>query len=140
MPGDRAAFRSTSRGSMPNPEERLKILRLVEEKKITAREAARLLGALGKAEGRAKPTEKSRNEARWLRIKVTPLRGPGERVDVNLPVELVDLGLRLGARFVPDMEGLATEDIVQAMRSGLHGKLLDLTDEKEGRRFEVYLE
>jgi hypothetical protein len=38
------------------------------------------------------------------------------------------------------MEGLATEDIVQAMRSGLHGKLLDMTDEKEGRRVEVYLE
>jgi len=125
---------------MANPEERLKILQLVEEKKITAQEGARLLAALGKADRRGRAAEKGRGEARWLRIKVTPLKGAGESVDVNLPVELVNLGLRLGARFVPDMEGLATEDIVQAMRSGLHGKLLDMTDEKEGRRVEVYLE
>ena len=47
------------------------------------------------------------------------------------------LGCDWGLVFVPDMEDLATEDIVRAMRSGLQGKLLDMTDKKEGRRVDV---
>lgn len=128
---------------MTTSDERLKILRLVEEKKISAEEAARLLAALGKIERRRGPGEAGRapgGTARWIRIKVSPLQGPGDAVDVHLPMELVQVGLRLGARFIPDMAGLQTEDLMQALRSGLQGKLIDVTDDREGRRVEVYLE
>ncbi|MGH2625836.1 MAG: SHOCT-like domain-containing protein [Anaerolineales bacterium] len=128
---------------MTSSDERLRILRLVEEKKITAEEAARLLAALGRGERRRGPAEGARPAgagSRWIRIKVTPLHGPGDAVDVHLPMELVQMGLRLGARFIPDMAGLQTEDLMQALRSGLQGKLIDVTDDGEGRRVEVYLE
>lgn len=128
---------------MTSSGERMKILRLVEEKKISAEEAARLLAALGKGERRRGPGEGPRptgGGARWIRIKVSPLHGPGDAIDVHLPVELVHVGLRLGARFIPDMAGLQTEDLMQALRSGLQGKLIDVTDDREGRRVEVYLE
>lgn len=128
---------------MPGSDERLKILRLLEEKKINAEEAARLLSAIGKGERRRGPAAGPRatgGGSRWIRIKVSPLHGPGDAIDVHLPVELVHIGLRLGARFIPDMAGLQTEDLMQALRSGLQGKLIDVTDDREGRRVEVYLE
>ncbi len=123
---------------MTTSEERLKILRMVEEGKISAEEGARLLAALSKGERRRPPT--SPGEGRWLRVRVTDLKSGKASVNVNLPVGLVNVGLRMGARFVPEMEGLNVQELDEALRQGLTGKIIDLVDEEEGQRVEVYVE
>lgn len=124
---------------MATAEERLKILKMVEEGKISADEAARLLGALSKSRSeRQQPA--ATGEARWLRVRVTDLEGDKAVVNVNLPISLVNVGLRLGARFVPEVEGVEMEELAEALRLGLTGKIIDVVDETEGQHVEVYLE
>ena len=81
--------------------EQMRILRLIQEGKVTPEEGARLLEALGRAGGavaaRARPTRK-----RWLRIHVAE-RG-GDQVNLRLPLGLV----HLVTRFLP--RGLTVGD------------------------------
>ncbi|HKZ55922.1 MAG TPA: hypothetical protein VJ123_10605 [Anaerolineales bacterium] len=123
---------------MANSEERLKILRMIEEGKITAEEGARLLAALSKAERRR--TTPPQSGSRWLRVRVTDVATGKASINVNLPMGLVNVGLRMGARFVPEMQGMDLEELAEAMRQGLTGKIVDVVDEEQGQRVEVYVE
>jgi hypothetical protein len=123
---------------MTTSDERLKILKMIEEEKISAEEGARLLKALGKQERKRSATTTS--ESGWLRVHVTDLDSGKSAVNVNVPMRLVNVGLRLGARFVPDMEGLDVQELAEALRQGVTGKIIDVIDEDEGQRVEVYVE
>ncbi|MCJ7676501.1 MAG: hypothetical protein MUO35_02110 [Anaerolineales bacterium] len=123
---------------MATSDERLKILKMVEEGKISPEEAARLLSVLSKAERRRAAA--SPGEGRWLRVRVTDVDSGKTAVNVNLPVSLVNVGLRMGARFVPEMEGVNMAELDDAIRKGLTGKIIDIVDEQERQRVEVYVE
>ena len=123
---------------MASSEERLKILKMVEEGKISPEEAARLLAAVSKAERRRASTTSS--EGRWLRVRVTDMDSGKMAVNVNLPVSLVNVGLRMGARFVPEMEGVSLNELDEAIRRGVTGNIIDIVDEQERQRVEVYVE
>ncbi len=123
---------------MADSDERMKILKMIEENKITAEEGTRLLAALSK--GGRKREGAPAVEAKWMRVRVTDLDTGKTSVNVNLPIGLVNVGLRMGARFVPDMEGYEIEEISEALRQGLRGKIVDIVDEEEGQRVEIYVE
>jgi hypothetical protein len=123
---------------MATSDERLKILKMVEEGKISPEEAARLLSVLSKAERRRAAA--SPGEGRWLRVRVTDVDSGKTAVNVNLPISLVNVGLRMGARFVPEMEGVNMAELDDAIRRGLTGKIIDIVDEQERQRVEVYVE
>jgi hypothetical protein len=53
---------------------------------------------------------------------------------------LVNVGLKMGARFVPNVEGIHAEELAEALRQGMTGKIMDILDEEEGQRVEVYVE
>ncbi len=82
---------------MTAPEERMKILKMVEDGKISAEEGARLLAALTKGE-RKRAAAEGPAEGRWLRVRVTDLASGKASVNLNLPAGLVNVGLRMGAR------------------------------------------
>jgi polyhydroxyalkanoate synthesis regulator phasin len=124
--------------AMATTEERMKILKMVEEGTITAEEAARLLTALARSD-RRRPSG-SQDEARWLRVRVTDMESGKQSVNITLPMSLVNVGLRMGARFVPEMDGLQMEEIAQAVREGATGKIIDIDDLDEGQHVEVYLD
>lgn len=120
-------------------DERLKILKMIEEGKITAEEGTRLLGALSKQQSR--PSTPSEDGPRWLRVRVLDLRTGKESVRVNLPIGLVNVGMRMGARFIPDAEQeTVMEDLMQALSQGMTGKIVDIVDEIEGQRVEIFVE
>ena len=123
---------------MASSEERLKIVKMVEEGKISPEEAARLLAAVTKAERKRASTVSA--EGRWLRVRVTDMDSGKTAVNVNLPVSLVNVGLRMGARFVPEMEGVSMTELDEAIRRGVTGKIIDIVDEHERQRVEVYVE
>jgi len=123
---------------MATSEERLKILKMIEEAKISADEGARLLAALAKAE--RKRVASSPGEGRWLRVRVTDIDSGKTAVNVNLPISLVNVGLRMGARFVPEMEGVSMNELEESIRRGVTGKVIDIVDEQERQRVEVYVE
>ena len=71
---------------MTTAEERMKILKMIQENKITAEEGAKLLKALSSATGqRPRPVPVSRvGGARWLRVRVTDMaKGSSKRVRWN---------------------------------------------------------
>lgn len=118
---------------------RLKILKMIEEGKISAEEGTRLLAALGKQ--KRKHSVPHEGKPRWLRVRVTDLHSGREEIGVNLPIGLLDVGLRLGARFVPDVEQeLAMEELAEALHVGMMGKIIDIVDEQDGQRVELFIE
>jgi hypothetical protein len=120
-------------------EERLKILKMIEEGKITAEEGTRLLGALSKQKQRV--SSPGEDGPRWLRVRVLDLHSGKESVRVNLPIGLVNVGMRMGARFIPDMEQeTVMEDLAHALSQGMTGKIVDIVDEEEGQRVEIFVE
>jgi hypothetical protein len=120
-------------------EERMKILKMVEEGKITAEEGARLLSAVSKQDKHAPSAEGGR--PRWLRVRVLDLNTGKESVRVNLPLSLVNVGMKMGARFIPDAEqDIVMEDLAEALRQGMLGKIVDVVDEEEGQRVEIFVE
>ena len=123
---------------MTTAEERMKILKMIQEKKITAEEGAKLLAALGKSE--QKQSTPAEGESHWLRVRLTDLDSGKASVNINLPMGLVNVGLKMGARFVPNVEGIHAEELAEALRQGMTGKIMDILDEEEGQRVEVYVE
>ena len=128
---------------MATAEERMRVLKLIEDGKISAEEGARLLAALGKSDKRARRQRgtadgRAEGEGRWLRLRVSDTRSGKTRVNMTIPLGLVNMGLAVGARFVPDVAGLDVEAIRNALRSGLHGKILEVRDDDE--LVEIYVE
>ncbi|MFN2147391.1 MAG: SHOCT-like domain-containing protein [Anaerolineales bacterium] len=121
-------------------EERLKILKMIEDGKITAEEGTRLLGALNKQKQR-REEGLTEGTPRWLRVRVLDLHSGKESVRVNLPISLVNVGMKMGARFIPDAEQeTVMEDLAQALNQGMTGKIVDIIDEEEGQRVEIFVE
>jgi hypothetical protein len=124
-------------------EERMKILKMIQEGKVSADEGAQLLKALGASEKKARlnPRHKPSGSARWLRVRVSDTRLGKSKVNVNLPLSLIDAGMNIAAQFVPDveMDELATA-ITDAIDEGLIGKIVDVVDDEDGEHIEVFIE
>lgn len=118
-------------------EDRNQILRLVESGNLTAVQAAQLLDAL---EPRQNHAAKQRNRNRQVRVRVTDLATPRQKVNVTVPASLIRVALRLATRLAPQVSGSALEDLLRAMESGATGRLLDLQDLEEGERVEIFAE
>jgi hypothetical protein len=117
-------------------DERIRILRMVESGDVTAEEAARLLDSLQVKQEHT--DERKRN--RIVRVRVTNLANNRQKANVTVPVSLIDVGLRLATRLVPQIRGSALEDLLHAIENGTTGRLLDLQDLEEGERIEIYAE
>ena len=133
---------------MPNAEERIKILQLLQDGHINADQAAQLLEALetsakGGSKGNPAPASgvvSTNTAARWLRVRVTDTDSGKTRVNVRLPLSLVSSGIRMGMKFAPEVEGLDVEDLMQIIQSGEMGQIVDVVDEDDGEHVEVYIE
>lgn len=125
---------------MATSEERMKILQMVQDGKISAEDGAKLLAALAENQNRARPAVARAGNARYMRVRVTDTATGKAKVSVNLPMSLVDAGLNIASNFVPDMEGLNMEQISEAIRDGLTGKVVDVHDEEDGEHIEIFIE
>ena len=127
---------------MATTEERLKILKMVEDGKITAEDAAKLLAALNEGRKNAPPPAAgaSGGEARWFRVRISELASGKTTTTVNIPLGLVNAGIKMGARFVPSWDSGQMEAVTEALRSGASGKIIDVTDDDKGERVEIFVE
>lgn len=128
---------------MATAEERMQILKMIEAKQINAEEGAKLLGALGETDrANAKgPQPSPGTSGKWFRVRVTDLKSGKRKVNVNIPLGLVDVGMKMGAKFAPaGLEGLDMAQIMAAIKSGGEGKIVDVEDEDDGEHVEVFIE
>lgn len=120
--------------------ERLKVLKMLEEGKIKADEAARLLEAVGEsgAEAEAAP---GKGRGKTLHIRV--FRGDSERpnVNVNIPLSLAKWALK----FVPSdaKARMGDKDIdvddIGSLLDGSAGEVITVHDEDKNERVEIYI-
>ena len=125
---------------MTTSEERKKILNMVAEGKITAEEGVQLLNALTQTARKAREGAAGSGGANYLRVRVTDIPTGKVKVNVNIPLSLVNIGLRMGARFAPELEGMTMEDVIEAIAHGARGQIVDVTDEVDSERVEIYVE
>jgi hypothetical protein len=127
---------------MASTEERMQILSMVAEGTINAEEGAKLLAALepAKAKKEMHMVAGGPSEPRWFRVRVTDLETGRNKVNVNLPMSLVDVGTRMGARFAPELEDMDFNDIIEQIKSGAQGKIVEVEDMEGGERVEIYVE
>lgn len=124
---------------MATTEERLRILKMIEDKQITAEEGAKLLAALRTSNSEGAQRDDA-SKARWLRVRVTDRATGKLKVNVNIPVGLIDVGLKMGARFAPDMNGLDLNAIQAAIKGGMQGRIIEVDDEEDDERVEIFVE
>ncbi len=127
---------------MATVEERMKILKMIEEGKVSAEDGAKLLAALDESRKAARPPAPPGTTAsgRWLRIRVTDMNSGRPKVNVNIPMGLVNVGLKMGAKFAPEVNGMDVQQITDAINSGMTGKIIDVMDQEDGEHVEIYVE
>ena len=126
---------------MATTEERLQILKMIEEGKISAGEGAELLRALDQSTAKSdKDPLKGTSPARWFRVRVTDQKSGRHKVNVNIPMGLVNVGIKMGARFIPNIEDERYHEVMSAIRSGRQGKIIDVKNEEDGERVEIFVE
>lgn len=128
---------------MATAEERMKILKMIDEGKISAEEGARLLSTL--SESRRPPVSAGASRgayggARWLRVRVTDLATGRAKATVQLPLNLLDAGMKIGAHFAAEINGVDMNSVMEALRSGMTGKIIDVIDEEDGEHVEIFIE
>ncbi len=118
-------------------DERDRVLKLLEEKKITAEEAAKLLDAIKRSEGGGD----KRN--RFLKVRVFPKGSDKPKVNVTLPIGLVKWGMN----FIPAEAKAKIEEqeidmkmIMDALEKGITGKIVDVDEDEHGNHVEIWLE
>jgi hypothetical protein len=129
---------------MATVEERMKILKMIEEGKISAEDGAKLLSALSESRRAGPPgmppPPRPPGAPRWLRVRVTDVNTGRSKASVQIPLDLVDAGMKIGAHFAPEVNGVDMNNVMQAVRSGMTGKIIDVTDDVDGEHVEIYVE
>ena len=120
--------------------EALEILEMVRDGRVTPEQGAQLLEAL-----RSQPTgvaASERGKPRFLRVRVD-VAGDGDKkvaINLNLPIAMADLALKMLEKaeftkdgehikfgdFLKDLGGLDIATIMQMVKEGAEGKLVDI--------------
>lgn len=121
----------------PN-EERMRILKMLEERKISAEEAAKLLEALEEPV-QERPRAKE-GAAKWFRVRVTDTKTGKQKVNVNIPLGLAKMGLGIAAQVRGHAAGIDFDEVFSTIEGGLQGQVIDVEDEVKGERTEIYVD
>jgi hypothetical protein len=123
---------------MASVEERMKILKMIEEGKVSAEEGAKLLSALTNAN---RPLGAlSSSGAKWLRVRVTDVASGRSKATVQIPISLMEAGMKIGAHFAPEIDGVNMDQLMEALRLGTTGKIIDVVDDEDGEHVEIFVE
>lgn len=120
----------------------LKILKMVEDGKITGEEASKLISALGKDKNDKKDEffniEKTNNGAKMLYIRVKS--ADGENVKVTIPIEVVKLAASLGNSTISGLEkyNIDFDMILKSIETDVVGPIVQVdTDEGDKVLIEI---
>lgn len=113
--------------------DKLRIFKMVENGRISAKEGIELLSSLEKENG----LQIRRNSNSMVKIKVKS--DTGDKINVSIPVSLLDVGLKMGGKYVDNIEGLDLRYVVEMIKSGVNGKILDIESE-DGTIVEIIVE
>jgi hypothetical protein len=76
---------------------------------------------------------------RWFHIRVNDLKSGKNRVTINIPLRLVNMGLKIGRRFAPELEAIDWQELKGTFNEE-KGVLIDVSDESDGERVLIYVD
>jgi len=131
---------------MATSEERIRILKLVQDGKISAEEGANLLQALSTASQPSQAAAGARGamrdtlRGRWFRVRVSDVKSGRAKASVNIPLGLMEWGLQIGAHFAPEVADIDLSELTEILQHGAPGKIADVVDEEDGEHVEIFIE
>lgn len=119
-------------------EEKMQILSMVSEGKISSEEGVKLLDALEE-----KSSPQAKKSPKWLKVRVYD-PDDDNKVNITLPISLLNVGMKIANKFSPEIKeaGLNDDDlkeIFEAIKNGAEGKLVDI-DGENGEKVEIIVE
>lgn len=128
---------------MVTSEERLIVLKMIEEGKVSVEDGANLLSSLEGSAPRRSPRPRPHaapRDLRMLRVMVNEGRSRKLKVNVVLPMVLVDAGLNIASNYIDEDTEEHAAALIEAIRSGTTGKVLDYFAEDDGEHVQVFIE
>lgn len=146
--------------------DRKEILELLSSGKITAAEAADLLNGIKEKQPEEKQPEPvivveetpvsadvlkaqetavaaSKSDGKkpnWLHVRVSNMETGKNKVTVNIPLRMVNFGLKVGRKFSSDLEGLDLDSINEMVGDMEQGVLVDVQDEESNEHVQIYVD
>ena len=145
-------------------DERMEILLLLAEGKITVEDAGQMLSSAKSEAVQTKdpdllsvtaedladpgsyksgepsaPQNSAGGRPTWFHVRVSDLKTGKGKVKVNIPLSLVRAGFSLGSRFSPELEGLEWDEL-STMLTTEKGILVDVQDEEDGEHVQIYVD
>lgn len=117
-------------------EEKMKILKMIEEGVITSEEGLKLIEAI---EDDKEPVRVKKKEGKWIKVKVND--GSDTKVNVNIPVALAKLGINIASKYgagIDEMKNIDFDEIIRLIEEGAEGKIVEVED--GNTVVEVYVE
>ena len=115
---------------------RIEVLKMVESGQLSVADAAAKLAPAKPAFKLTGPT----GQPRWFRVRVFNLDTQQPKVTVNVPMSWVQVGLSMGSRFAPEMDGLNWQEIASALNDDTVGKIVEVEDMDKRERVEIFVE
>ena len=119
---------------MADTTERSEVLQMIQAGKISAAEGVELLKAMH-ATPAARPAEL---DNRWLRVRVADLTSRRPQVNVNVPMTWVNAGLRIGRSFVPELDQIDWNRVLNSPPGSGPIRLLEVEDMDDNRCGKAY--
>jgi CRISPR/Cas system type I-B associated protein Csh2 (Cas7 group RAMP superfamily) len=126
--------------------EKLQILKMLEEGKINASEASELLEAIKlPSEQNQQVTLTEEYRKKYLRIRVFDKNKTKTIVNINLPITLVKAGINVAMKFSPELSktGLSNEDfsnIMNAIENEIEGEIINIDADDGNTTVKVFIE
>ena len=121
-------------------EERLQILNMIADNKVTASDGVQLLEALGEASPKKTLAAARHSQSGWLKIIITDLVTGSIKTTVNIPLRLVEWGFGIGSRYTDELRNVDMAELRGLLDSELHGKILEVIDDEDGEKVEIFVE
>ncbi|BCY17817.1 MAG: hypothetical protein GYA12_11055 [Chloroflexi bacterium] len=127
---------------MSSEKEVSRILQMIQARLITASEGVKLLDSVPKNVNKTLPkssTQGTRPHG-WIRITITDQKTGKEKVNIRLPANVVETGMKMGACYCPGVNNSAENKILDALHAGITGKVIDSIRAETGERITVSFE
>ena len=84
--------------------------------------------------------EPQKGEGKFFRVSITDTVTGKSRANIRMPLSVIGIGMKFGAHFAPQIDGVETGELMDAIRNGQVGKIIDVFDDEDGEHVEIYIE
>lgn len=77
---------------------------------------------------------------KWFRIRIRDLESGKNKVSINIPMGMVNIGFKIANRFAPELEGLDWQELQGMVAEAESGLLVDVQDDDSNEHVQIYVD